>query len=95
MARARGTLRKVGIAADSRASRQVPNGFLKFLVTCPKDIDMLLMHNGKYRGIDLHLFVCRILLEAYFLDSFPNVESVFKVQKRPVVHHDFAFGDRK
>merc|ERR1719421_2548262 len=34
--------------SNKKTAHMVPNGFLKFRVTCPKDIEMLLMHNGKY-----------------------------------------------
>ena len=39
---------KIGYGSNKKTAHQVPSGFLKFLVTCPKDIEMLLMHNGKY-----------------------------------------------
>jgi len=46
----RGEIRhpKIGYGSNKKTAHMVPNGFLKFLVTCPMDIDMLLMHNGKY-----------------------------------------------
>merc|ERR1712078_799723 len=46
----RGEIRKpkIGFGSNKKTAHKVPNGFLKFLVTCPKDIEMLLTHNGKY-----------------------------------------------
>ena len=46
----RGEIRKpkIGFGSNKKTAHMVPNGFFKFLITCPKDIEMLLMHNGKY-----------------------------------------------
>merc|ERR1712070_853487 len=48
--RFRGTIRmpKIGYGSNKKTKHMLPNGFFKFNVTCPQDVELLLMHNGKY-----------------------------------------------
>ena len=48
--RYKGTIKqpKIGYGSNKKTAHKLKNGFYKFLVTCPQDIEMLLMHNGKY-----------------------------------------------
>merc|ERR1712164_9711 len=39
---------KIGYGSNKRTAHRLKNGFYKFLVTCPGDLEMLTMHNGKY-----------------------------------------------
>merc|ERR1711964_942241 len=39
---------KIGYGSNKKTKHRVPNGFYKFRVTSASDIEMLLMHNGKY-----------------------------------------------
>merc|ERR1712098_496147 len=45
---------KIGYGSAKKTKHRVPNGFYKFRVTCPQDIEMLLMHNGKYAAEIAH-----------------------------------------
>jgi len=36
---------KIGFGSDKETRNLLPNGFLKFVVHCPKELEMLLMHN--------------------------------------------------
>merc|ERR1711918_259121 len=39
---------KIGYGSNKKTAHRLKNGFYKFLVTCPGDLEMLTMHNGKY-----------------------------------------------
>merc|ERR1719440_2709250 len=39
---------KIGFGSDKKTKHRIPNGFYKFKVSNATDVDMLLMHNGKY-----------------------------------------------
>ncbi|KAJ3334884.1 60S ribosomal protein L32 [Gonapodya sp. JEL0774] len=41
-------LPKIGYASNSKTRHLLPNGFHKFSVTSPQEIDLLLMHNRSY-----------------------------------------------
>merc|ERR1711964_356190 len=38
----------IGFGSDKKTRFRLKNGFYKFLVQCPADLEMLLMHNEKY-----------------------------------------------
>ena len=38
---------KIGYGSNKKTAHRLKNGFYKFLVTCPQDLEMLTMHNGK------------------------------------------------
>mmetsp|Transcript_14325 Transcript_14325/g.21635 ORF Transcript_14325/g.21635 Transcript_14325/m.21635 type:complete len:135 (-) Transcript_14325:163-567(-) len=38
----------IGYGSDKKTKYRSPTGFYKFLVRCPADLEMLLMHNEKY-----------------------------------------------
>lgn len=38
----------IGYGSDAKTRNLLPNGFYKFLVHNPKELEMLLMHNKKY-----------------------------------------------
>merc|ERR1739848_533426 len=38
----------IGYGSDKRTKHRIPNGFYKFVVNNPQDLEMLLMHNTKY-----------------------------------------------
>mmetsp|Transcript_83452 Transcript_83452/g.269968 ORF Transcript_83452/g.269968 Transcript_83452/m.269968 type:complete len:134 (+) Transcript_83452:86-487(+) len=38
----------IGYGSDKKTRFRLQNGFYKFLVRCPADLEMLLMHNEKY-----------------------------------------------
>ncbi|CAE6972664.1 RPL32 [Symbiodinium natans] len=39
---------KIGYGSDKKTRFRLKSGFYKFLVRCPADLEMLLMHNEKY-----------------------------------------------
>ena len=39
---------KIGYGSDKKTRFRLKNGFYKFVVRCPADLEMLLMHNEKY-----------------------------------------------
>ena len=39
---------KIGYGSDKKTRYRMKNGFYKFVVRCPADLEMLLMHNEKY-----------------------------------------------
>merc|ERR1719161_715271 len=39
---------KIGYGSNKKTRHMLPSGFFKFNVTCPQDLELLLMHNGKY-----------------------------------------------
>jgi len=39
---------KIGYGSNKKTRHMLPNGFFKFSVTSEQDIELLLMHNGKY-----------------------------------------------
>jgi large subunit ribosomal protein L32e len=39
---------EIGYGSDAKTRNMLPNGFYKFLVHTPKELEMLLMHNRKY-----------------------------------------------
>ena len=46
----RGTVRmpNIGYGSNKKTRHMLPNGFYKFMVRTPSDIEMLLMHNREY-----------------------------------------------
>merc|ERR1712216_996467 len=38
----------IGYGSDQKTRHRIPNGFYKFVVNTPQDLEMLLMHNTKY-----------------------------------------------
>eukprot|EP00746_Dinoflagellata_sp_MGD_P162631 gnl/MRDRNA2_/MRDRNA2_90266_c0_seq1.p2 gnl/MRDRNA2_/MRDRNA2_90266_c0~~gnl/MRDRNA2_/MRDRNA2_90266_c0_seq1.p2 ORF type:complete len:137 (-),score=27.65 gnl/MRDRNA2_/MRDRNA2_90266_c0_seq1:60-470(-) len=38
----------IGYGSDKKTKHRIPNGFYKFVVNTPQDLEMLLMHNTKY-----------------------------------------------
>merc|ERR1711937_271863 len=38
----------IGYGSDKKTKYRIPNGFYKFVVNTPQDLEMLLMHNTKY-----------------------------------------------
>eukprot|EP00744_Colponema_vietnamica_P015253 GILI01021386.1.p1 GENE.GILI01021386.1~~GILI01021386.1.p1 ORF type:complete len:134 (-),score=38.14 GILI01021386.1:105-506(-) len=45
---------KIGYGTDNKYKHVLPCGFLKFRVTCPRDLNVLLMHNRKYAAEIAH-----------------------------------------
>jgi len=45
---------KIGYGSNKKTRNLRPDGFLQFLVRTPKDIELLLMHNGKYAAEIAH-----------------------------------------
>ena len=43
-----GTMPNIGYGTNSKFRHLLPNGFYKFRITKPADIELLLMHNQKY-----------------------------------------------
>ena len=41
---------KIGSKQDHKTRHLLPNGFKKLLISCEKDMELLLMHNGTYCG---------------------------------------------
>ena len=45
---------KIGYGSNKKTRHLLPNGFYKFLVRHPRDINLLLMHNRKYAAEIAH-----------------------------------------
>ena len=43
-----GYMVSIGFGSNKKTRHMLPNGFFKFSVTSEQDIELLLMHNGKY-----------------------------------------------
>ena len=41
---------RIGSKQDHKTRHTLPNGFKKLLISCEKDMKLLLMHNGTYCG---------------------------------------------
>ena len=50
----------IGYGSDAKTRNILPNGFLKFVVSNTKDLEMLLMHNRKYCAEIAHSVSSRV-----------------------------------
>ncbi|KAJ9083928.1 60S ribosomal protein L32, variant 2 [Entomophthora muscae] len=41
----------IGYGSDKRTKHMMPNGLKSFLIRCPADLELLLMHNDKYAAV--------------------------------------------
>ncbi|KAF4644075.1 ribosomal protein RPL32 [Toxoplasma gondii] len=48
------TMPNIGYGSNKKTRHMLPNGFFKFLVSSPKDIELLLMHNTKFAAEIAH-----------------------------------------
>jgi len=53
----------VGYGTDKKTKHMLPSGFLKFVVSCAADLEVLMMHNRKYAAEIAHNLSSRKRIE--------------------------------